>query len=48
MVFRHFQVAVSDKRQVNLNSRCDAVRRQMNILPGNIGVRRCGSDIWEF
>lgn len=48
MIFRHFQVAVSDKMQVNFISRCNAVGRQVNIFPGNIGLRRCGSDIGGF
>lgn len=48
MIFRHFQIAVSDKRQVNLNSRYNAGMRQVNMLPGNIGVRTCGSDIRDF
>lgn len=48
MIFRHFQIAVSDKRPVNLNSRYNAGRRQVNILPGSISVRTCGSDIGDF
>lgn len=48
MIFRHFQIADSDKRQVNLNSECNAGRRQVNILPGNVGIRTCGSDTGDF
>jgi len=48
MIFRRIGIAVSDKRQVNLNSRCNAGRGQGNILPENTGVRTWGNDAGDF